>query len=163
MKSPASAAPDLASSPSLATDPCAWLAQLVEWDSHATAAAIDAICAARNHLEHGGHSAEAAPVIKATEIMTHIVCARRIWLSRLGLGDPPAEIFPAAWPMDRVQAEVLRPITLAESAAPRSPPPPAAADRLLARDIRALRKSRGLTLAEIGGRLRRSVGWLSQV
>jgi transcriptional regulator with XRE-family HTH domain len=36
-------------------------------------------------------------------------------------------------------------------------------DRLLAHDIRALRKARGLTLAEIGGRLSRSIGWLSQV
>jgi transcriptional regulator with XRE-family HTH domain len=34
---------------------------------------------------------------------------------------------------------------------------------LLARDIRALRKSRGLTLAETALRLGRSVGWLSQV
>ena len=34
---------------------------------------------------------------------------------------------------------------------------------MLARDIRALRKARGLTLAEIGARLGRSVGWLSQV
>ncbi len=33
----------------------------------------------------------------------------------------------------------------------------------LARDIRALRKARGLTLAEIGGQLSRSIGWLSQV
>jgi transcriptional regulator with XRE-family HTH domain len=37
------------------------------------------------------------------------------------------------------------------------------ADELLARDIRALRKSRGLTLSEIALRLGRSVGWLSQV
>lgn len=36
-------------------------------------------------------------------------------------------------------------------------------DALLAGDIRALRKARGLTLAEIGRRLSRSVGWLSQV
>jgi transcriptional regulator with XRE-family HTH domain len=36
-------------------------------------------------------------------------------------------------------------------------------DRLLARDIRALRKARGLTLTEIAIRLSRSVGWLSQV
>jgi transcriptional regulator with XRE-family HTH domain len=34
---------------------------------------------------------------------------------------------------------------------------------LLARDIRALRKARGLTLAETALRLGRSVGWLSQV
>lgn len=33
----------------------------------------------------------------------------------------------------------------------------------LAQDIRALRKARGLTLVEIGTRLKRSVGWLSQV
>ncbi|MGB3390813.1 MAG: XRE family transcriptional regulator [Pseudaminobacter sp.] len=37
------------------------------------------------------------------------------------------------------------------------------ADELLARDIRALRKSRGLTLTEIALKLGRSVGWLSQV
>lgn len=37
------------------------------------------------------------------------------------------------------------------------------AERLLAGDIRALRKARGLTLAEIGLRLGRSVGWVSQV
>jgi transcriptional regulator with XRE-family HTH domain len=36
-------------------------------------------------------------------------------------------------------------------------------DQILARDLRALRKARGLTLAEIGARLKRSVGWLSQV
>jgi transcriptional regulator with XRE-family HTH domain len=36
-------------------------------------------------------------------------------------------------------------------------------DRLLAGDIRALRKARGLTLAEIALRLGRSVGWVSQV
>jgi transcriptional regulator with XRE-family HTH domain len=37
------------------------------------------------------------------------------------------------------------------------------AAQLLARDIRALRKARGLTLAEIGAQLKRSIGWLSQV
>ena len=36
-------------------------------------------------------------------------------------------------------------------------------DRLLAGDIRALRKARGLTLAEIALKLDRSVGWVSQV
>ncbi|TPI19175.1 MULTISPECIES: XRE family transcriptional regulator [unclassified Mesorhizobium] len=36
-------------------------------------------------------------------------------------------------------------------------------DRLLAGDIRALRKARGLTLAEIALKLGRSVGWVSQV
>ncbi|MBZ9987336.1 XRE family transcriptional regulator [Mesorhizobium sp. BH1-1-5] len=36
-------------------------------------------------------------------------------------------------------------------------------ERLLARDIRALRKARGLTLAEIALKLGRSVGWVSQV
>ena len=36
-------------------------------------------------------------------------------------------------------------------------------ERLLAGDIRALRKARGLTLAEIGMKLGRSVGWVSQV
>ena len=40
---------------------------------------------------------------------------------------------------------------------------PSSAGQLLAHDIRALRKARGLTLAEIGARLGRSVGWLSQV
>jgi transcriptional regulator with XRE-family HTH domain len=34
---------------------------------------------------------------------------------------------------------------------------------LLARDLRALRKARGLTLSELGLKLGRSVGWLSQV
>lgn len=38
-----------------------------------------------------------------------------------------------------------------------------AGERLLAGDIRALRKARGLTLAEIALRLGRSVGWVSQV
>ncbi|TIP87616.1 MAG: helix-turn-helix transcriptional regulator, partial [Mesorhizobium sp.] len=36
-------------------------------------------------------------------------------------------------------------------------------ERLLAGDIRALRRARGLTLAEIGLKLGRSVGWVSQV
>jgi transcriptional regulator with XRE-family HTH domain len=36
-------------------------------------------------------------------------------------------------------------------------------ERVLASDIRALRKARGLTLAEIGLKLGRSVGWVSQV
>lgn len=36
-------------------------------------------------------------------------------------------------------------------------------DRLLAGDIRALRKARGLTLSEIALKLGRSVGWVSQV
>lgn len=36
-------------------------------------------------------------------------------------------------------------------------------ERLLAGDIRALRKARGLTLAEIALKLDRSVGWVSQV
>ncbi|RUY14956.1 helix-turn-helix transcriptional regulator, partial [Mesorhizobium sp. M7A.F.Ca.CA.004.12.1.1] len=36
-------------------------------------------------------------------------------------------------------------------------------ERVLAGDIRALRKARGLTLAEIGSKLGRSVGWVSQV
>jgi transcriptional regulator with XRE-family HTH domain len=35
--------------------------------------------------------------------------------------------------------------------------------QLLAHDLRALRKTRGLTLAEIAMRLQRSVGWVSQV
>jgi transcriptional regulator with XRE-family HTH domain len=39
----------------------------------------------------------------------------------------------------------------------------ARSDTMLARDIRALRKARGLTLAEIALKLGRSVGWLSQV
>ena len=39
----------------------------------------------------------------------------------------------------------------------------AGGDMLLAHDIRALRKARGLTLAQIGEKLSRSVGWLSQV
>ena len=34
---------------------------------------------------------------------------------------------------------------------------------MLARDIRALRKARGLTLAEAALKLGRSIGWLSQV
>lgn len=40
---------------------------------------------------------------------------------------------------------------------------PMSAQALLGRDVRALRKSRGLTLAEIALRMKRSVGWLSQV
>jgi len=52
---------------------------------------------------------------------------------------------------------------LAETAATRATSALAGADRLLARDIRALRKARGLTLVEIAARLSRSVGWLSQV
>ncbi len=40
---------------------------------------------------------------------------------------------------------------------------PLSATQLLARDLRALRKVRGLTLAEIAIRLQRSVGWVSQV
>ncbi|RUU14413.1 XRE family transcriptional regulator [Mesorhizobium sp. USDA-HM6] len=36
-------------------------------------------------------------------------------------------------------------------------------ERLLAGDLRALRKARGLTLAEIALKLGRSVGWVSQV
>jgi transcriptional regulator with XRE-family HTH domain len=36
-------------------------------------------------------------------------------------------------------------------------------ERLLASDIRALRKARSLTLAEVGLKLGRSIGWLSQV
>jgi transcriptional regulator with XRE-family HTH domain len=43
------------------------------------------------------------------------------------------------------------------------PEEPPTAAQLLAHDIRALRKARGLTLAEIGARLKRSIGWLSQV
>jgi len=35
--------------------------------------------------------------------------------------------------------------------------------RTLGADIRALRKTRGLTLADLGETLNRSVGWLSQV
>lgn len=38
-----------------------------------------------------------------------------------------------------------------------------AESRTLGADIRALRKSRGLTLTELGEKLNRSVGWLSQV
>lgn len=37
------------------------------------------------------------------------------------------------------------------------------AAQLLAHDLRALRKARGLTLAEIALRMKRSVGWVSQV
>ncbi|SFU04468.1 XRE family transcriptional regulator [Mesorhizobium sp. YR577] len=42
-------------------------------------------------------------------------------------------------------------------------PLPDGANALLARDLRALRKARGLTLSEIALKLGRSVGWLSQV
>jgi transcriptional regulator with XRE-family HTH domain len=35
--------------------------------------------------------------------------------------------------------------------------------RTLATDIRALRRARGLTLAELSRRLKRSIGWLSQI
>jgi uncharacterized damage-inducible protein DinB len=89
----------------LASDPCSWLCQLVEWDARATAAAIDSIQSARDHLEHGGTADEAPPVIKATEIAGHIVCARRMWLSRIGVGEPPEELFPPTWPMDRLRTE----------------------------------------------------------
>lgn len=89
----------------LTSDPCSWLCQLVEWDARATAAAIDSIQSARDHLEHGGRADEAPPVIKATEIAGHIVCARRMWISRIGAGDPPEELFPATWPMDRLRTE----------------------------------------------------------
>ncbi|NND19478.1 MAG: helix-turn-helix transcriptional regulator [Silicimonas sp.] len=37
------------------------------------------------------------------------------------------------------------------------------ADKTIGRDIRALRKARGLTLADLARRLDRSVGWMSQV
>ena len=40
---------------------------------------------------------------------------------------------------------------------------PAAGDRQVGADIRALRKSRELTLADLAGRIGRSVSWLSQV
>src|SRR5688572_2020292 len=43
------------------------------------------------------------------------------------------------------------------------PAEPLSPTQLLAHDLRALRKARGLTLAEIGARLKRSIGWLSQV
>jgi uncharacterized damage-inducible protein DinB len=90
----------------LASDPCSWLCQLVEWDSRATAAAIDSIQSARDHLEsRHGPAAEAPPVIKATEIAGHIVCARRMWISRIGVGESPEELFPATWPMDRLRRE----------------------------------------------------------
>lgn len=51
------------------------------------------------------------------------------------------------------------------TAAPERPDERRAAlsDTRLAADIRALRKARGLTLTEIGLKLGRSVGWLSQV
>ena len=39
----------------------------------------------------------------------------------------------------------------------------AAGQRLLAGDLRALRKARGLTLVETAARLSRSIGWVSQV
>ena len=48
---------------------------------------------------------------------------------------------------------------LAQAAATRE----AESGEVLARDIRALRKARGLTLAEIALKLGRSVGWVSQV
>ncbi|MFG0284764.1 MAG: DinB family protein [Phycisphaerales bacterium JB039] len=86
-------------------DTCAWFGRLIEWDTRAIGLAIDSIQSARDHLERGGEAAEAAPVVKAIEIMAHVLCARRIWLSRLGVGDPPEEIFPPAWPMDRLRAE----------------------------------------------------------
>ena len=37
------------------------------------------------------------------------------------------------------------------------------ADKTLGRDLRALRKARGLTLTDLAARLERSVGWMSQV
>jgi transcriptional regulator with XRE-family HTH domain len=51
---------------------------------------------------------------------------------------------------------VTSPLALAEPEAP-------AGDRLLAGDIRALRKARGLKLAEVALKLGRSIGWVSQV
>ena len=44
-----------------------------------------------------------------------------------------------------------------------SRPPQAPRIRHLASDLRALRKARGMTLAELAGRLGRSLGWVSQV
>lgn len=46
---------------------------------------------------------------------------------------------------------------------PAAQPKPDSGEHLLAGDIRALRKLRGLTLAEIALKLGRSVGWVSQV
>lgn len=49
---------------------------------------------------------------------------------------------------------------MAHTAARFAPPP---APQTLGADLRALRKARGLTLADLADRLHRSVGWLSQV
>ncbi len=106
-------------------DPCAWLGELIEWDSHSLGVAIDSIQSARDHLERGGGTTdEAPPVIKAIGITAHIVCARRIWLSRMGVGEAPDEVFPAPWPMDRLRSEAgevgglwrgfMRPLTPAD-------------------------------------------------
>jgi transcriptional regulator with XRE-family HTH domain len=54
------------------------------------------------------------------------------------------------------------PAPKARHAAPETPPE-GSANALLARDLRALRKTRGLTLSEVALSLGRSVGWLSQV
>lgn len=51
----------------------------------------------------------------------------------------------------------------ANAATPVAEKSPGSNDLLLARDIRALRRSRMLTLSELAGQIGRSVGWMSQV
>ncbi len=52
--------------------------------------------AAREHERYG----------VAVDLLAHMVAARRLWLSRLGAGPVPQELFPAAVPLEQVERDL---------------------------------------------------------
>jgi uncharacterized damage-inducible protein DinB len=74
--------------------------RLMSYELWANARVNDSLLSAKRALEHGGASAEAPALIRAGEIWAHVQCARAIWLHRLGVGEPPPELFPR-WTVER--------------------------------------------------------------
>jgi uncharacterized damage-inducible protein DinB len=64
--------------------------RLHEYELWANARVNASLRSARDHLEHGGAAAEAPALIKALQIWAHVQWARKMWLSRLGAGEPPS-------------------------------------------------------------------------
>lgn len=79
--------------------------RMMAYELWANARVNESLRSADAALQHEGASAAAASFVRAGEIWAHVQAARRIWLHRVGLGDPPPDgLFPR-WPVDRAVAE----------------------------------------------------------
>jgi uncharacterized damage-inducible protein DinB len=76
------------------SDP-AYFRRLFEYDAWCSQRVCDALVLARGRVEEIGVAALAAPMVRALEVYSHMQAARRLWLSRLGVADPPEDgLFP---------------------------------------------------------------------